>query len=143
MSKYVSKLAVQSASDALLWHYVLGGKDGDTLNIAGQQVPLWVVGAGLGVAGSLISAMVHDFVLPHISKNDRLRHYESLALAPAVSAGSALLLARVLHPTLPQEIGEKQLAFYSAVTEIASQWAYEQLVDPLVDDDYHVESEFQ
>lgn len=134
--KYLSQAAVGGA--------LLGSTVGfnATLNVGGMAVPSYAIGAGLGVAGSFIADMAHDYVLPHISKDDRLRHVEGAVFAPAVSAATFYAGLSILHPSAVAETGRTMLLLQGAGSELAAQWVYENVLAPFVTEDFKETSSF-
>lgn len=134
--KYLSQAAVGGVA--------LGATVGydTTLKLGGMNVPSYAIGAGLGVAGSFIADMAHDFVLPHISKDDRLRHVEGAVFAPAVSAATFYAGLAVLHPAATAQVGRTMVLLQGAGSELAAQWMYENLLSPFVVDDFKESSSF-
>lgn len=134
--KYLSQAAVGGA--------LLGATVGydATMRIGGMQVPSYAIGAGLGVAGSFLADMAHDYVLPHISKDDRLRHVEGALFAPAVSAATFYAGLTLLHPSAVAEAGRTMVLVQGAGSELAAQWLYENILSPYVTEDFKESSSF-
>lgn len=133
MSKRFAKYAVASGVNGALWHYMFSGK-GSSIKTPFGKVPTPLVGAGLGLAGSMMSDFAHHAVLPHLSVDKKMLHMESAILAPASSAGANIVGAMALNNALIEEAGLTTIAVSSAVSELAGEWVYNSFILPLIDD---------
>jgi len=140
MSKALYKNLSQAAAGGLLMGSVVGFDKG--LDIAGMRVPSYAIGAGLGVLGSLAADIAHDYVLPYVSKDDRLRHIEGVLVAPAVSAGVFVAGLQLLNPSVVGDTGLMWVLLQGAGSELAAQWVYENMLVPYVSDGYKESAAF-
>jgi hypothetical protein len=131
MIKYASQGAVNGA----LWQ-VLFSKYGRAVNFQGYQLPLYVVGGALGIGSAVMSDAIHQLVLPKVSANQRIRHIEASILAPSVAGATTLVGAKLIHPDLPNELGQVALFGYAAVAEILGMWVSSNIGDPLIESGY-------
>jgi len=67
--------------------YTLLNEQGGTASFFGLQLPTSaVIGSSVAIA-SLLGDTLHDYVLPHISKNNKLNNFESSLLQIGVGGG--------------------------------------------------------
>lgn len=102
-------------------------KGASSVDVFGTTVPLWAAGVGLGVASSITNDMIHTYILPMISVNQKLQYFESTATSLAAGAGSLTLYAYLAQKGLLQTPGVGKLMLYGAGTEVAAQYIYERL----------------
>lgn len=117
------KYGIHGAATFAALRYIGGA--GNVL-VGNTYVPVWALGAGLGIGSSMVNDLLHSVVLPFVSPDDKLRSMESTATSLAAGAGSLLLGAMLIDPGLVDDIGRTKLAMIGAATEVFSQWAYEQ-----------------
>lgn len=136
MEKNLAKYATQAGTGAVLWGKILGRKGG-YINVNGMNVPTWAVGAAMGASAALLNDISHDFILPHISKDQKLRHMEAAVVAPSIAGGANLAVSKILNPQLLAEAGMTEVFAYGAISELIAQFIFESFVNPLVNSDFH------
>jgi hypothetical protein len=125
ISKLVSqnKTVVSGLTGALATVYSLQGI-GTTFNFQGRQIPAWVLGALLGVVGSLTTDTISQMILSHIPQSKKLQRLESIVLHIATSGASFGILPFVLNnDTNMTEIRRFMVA--GAISEVVSQGLHE------------------
>src|SRR3990167_8275525 len=70
--------------------------DVNTFVYNGNRYPFWAIAGGFGFASTFVTEIAHNYIMPHIVKEDKLRHYESIALSLVSSGLSYVILARLL-----------------------------------------------
>jgi hypothetical protein len=94
----------------------------------GRKIPVYAIGAGLGVASSVSTDLVSKFLLPHIPGSAKLHHLESLALHLGTSGGVFVIAAKMMNGNVGAEEAKK-LFVAGAMAEIVSQYVYSQIVE--------------
>jgi hypothetical protein len=112
-------------------YYLSGADTATTVDLFGTPIPLVVAGLGLGIASSVANDLVHSWILPMISTDQKLNYFEGIATGLGAGAGSMVLFSYLAEPRLLNDPGMAQLALVGAATEIASQWVYERLATVL------------
>ena len=82
------KYAVHGGATYGALYYLSGGAK--SVNLFGQDVPLVVAGVAMGVATSLVNDAVHTWILPAISKDKKLQHFEGIATSLAAGAAGTV-----------------------------------------------------
>lgn len=99
----------------------------------GGRVPLSVWFGAVGALGSVIGEVAHDFILPHIAKDEKLRAAETAVLYPAVNAGIGLLAYN--HAFQDTQYGQSnsslKVAAMFGTAEVAGLYAFDYFVKPL------------
>jgi hypothetical protein len=138
--KYATQAAVAAASfQALAQMKGWGSFAVPMMNI---DVPPAIVGAVLGVGGAVLADVAHDYVVPHLSKDDRLRHVEGAVFAPAVSAAAFAGGIQILNSEGLESTGLSNVLLHGAATELVAQWIYENIVAPYVTDGFKESNAF-
>ena len=97
--------------------------------IGETKVPVWALGLGLGAASSLTVDLISEYALPHISKDKKLRHFESIALHLSSSGLVFAAVPKLLNSDLNMD--EAKSFFMAGVAaEIVGQYIYENFVQP-------------
>ena len=132
--KYATQAAVGAASFTAMAK--MNGWSVMTVPMLNANVPLPLVGAALGVAGAVVADLAHDYVMPHLSKDDRLRHVEGAIVAPAVSAAAFAGGIKVLNSDSLKAAGVSNVLIQGAASELVAQWLYENIVAPYAMDGF-------
>lgn len=98
-----------------------------TIRIMGRNTNVGVVGFVIGAAASVITDITTAFILPHITKDRRTRHFESLALTLGTSAAVFWAVPRFMAAGGDQNSSTtvQNLMLAGVLSEIISQWIYE------------------
>lgn len=105
---------------------------GSNITVFGQRMPVWVFGAGLGMAATIVGDVLHQYVLPHLNSNKRLQHLESAAIVPAAGAGAYVLGSKMANDSILSSLGMTEVALHGAVASFASTYIYENVMLPVV-----------
>ena len=93
-----------------------------TLSLYGQSMPLWA-GVGISVVvGSLVSEMLHSYVFPNISSEDRLNESVSMATGIGMTAGATTGVLYLSSPVIVSELGLANIAIASIGAELVGDW---------------------
>ncbi len=100
-------------------------------------IPVPVAGALIGVGASVLSDMLHAWLLPHINNDKRLTSVEGALLTPAMGGGGFLLGSYMMNPGALNSNAEiRNLFLVGAASEVLSQWLYQSVLLPVVDESY-------
>ena len=130
MASKLAKYATHGAVSAGVYQMMNPGAKSIKLTLLGNtEVPLLVVSAGMGVAASALSDIMSDWILPNVQDNKKLAKLEG-AVVQVASGGLGFVGAGYLaNPDLLNADGQaKQLFITGAVSELAAQWVYENVV---------------
>ena len=108
---------------ALYW--LSGGAS--SVSFMGYSVPLIVAGVALGAAASITNDVIHGWMLPMISTDQKLNYFEGIATGLGAGAGTMVLYSYLAEPELLQDPGTAQLALVGAGAEVLSSYVYERL----------------
>lgn len=98
------------------------------------KVPIPLAGAGIAVVASMVSEMVHAWILPHINSDKRLQRWEAALLTPTAGAVGFVGASYLSNKNLFNNSTEiRNLVLVGALSEVIGQWAYENFLLPLVD----------
>ena len=97
------------------------------VTLVGQSVSMTAAGFTIGALSTVVTEAISMFVLPHISKDVRLQHLESLALTLGSSAAAFWLLPRFLIKGADQNSAttNQRMMLTGVMAEIVSQWIFE------------------
>lgn len=130
-AKRLTKYATHAAAGAAVWQGLFGGN----VKTPVGELPSFVVGGALGAFASISTDVIHGYVLPSVSDNEKLTTMESALLAPAAAAGAYLLGAQVINPLLISSAGGwTRLAGIAVGSEIFAEWTYMNFINPTLGD---------
>ena len=131
MASKVAKYATHGAVSAGIYQYIMNPSASkiELAVLGGKQVPLWAVAAAMGVGASVVSDIAADFILPQVSSDKKLVKLEGAAVTLAAGGASYVAMGYVANPALIGNEGQlKSLFITGAVSELAAQWVYENVV---------------
>lgn len=106
--------------------------------LGGKRINLSVAAFGMGVAASALSDSLHQWVLPYVSADERMKHMESAIVTPAAGAAAFTGVMWVSQPDVLKEDGQlSKLMITGAASELVAQYIYENFVVPATAKDYH------
>lgn len=115
----VSALALEMITSKGQKYFAYGGK----------KYSVMTLGVVLGIASSFAVEFTSGVILPHIPKNQKFQHLESMALHIAGSAGVFALAAKLLGGSITSAEEAKKFMMAGAVAEAVSNYIYENLVN--------------
>ena len=130
LAKYVAKPATAFVVGGAMGAYA---RPGLTVPIFGKRIPAWAVAGLVCAAGSEAVALLHDYVIPHVTQLTLLSHPVETALAIGVNAGAGALTYSVLVPGALAEIGAMELIGAAALAEVISGYATEMYWRPALE----------
>lgn len=132
LSHYVAKPLVVGTITGLE-SMLLDGSDWEYGLPGGGRVPLSVWFGAIGALGSVIGEVAHDFILPHIAKDEKLRAAETAVLYPAINAGVGLLAYNhaFSETVLSDASSSLKVAAMFASSEIAGLYIHDYMIKPL------------
>lgn len=104
-----------------------------SVNVMGYSMNSHLFYGLLGVGGSFVSELAHNWLLPYLPGNDKFAQTESMLLAPAVNAGIFALATKMFIPPLSAFDPRLDLvrpALLGAGAEIGGQYVYEAVLMP-------------
>lgn len=128
MSAYTNRLLKYGVHGGVSYgalYYLSGGAK--AVEVFGMEVPLVAAGLGFGIASCVATDVFNSWVLPSLNQDASVLRVEKTATSLAAGAGSMVGLAYVANKDLLQTPGMQQLAVAGALSEVVSQYAYEQL----------------
>lgn len=102
-------------------------------NLFGFESNNHVFYGALGVGGSFIGELAHNWILPHIPSNSKFLNTESMILSPAVVGGVFALGTKYMvspNGTFDQPVPLYKPFLLGAGSEIAGSYAYEAVLKP-------------
>jgi hypothetical protein len=126
--------ALTVGASAYLLSKVLGGS-GSSEELGSGIDAAAAIALG-SVAGSLLAAVAHDYVLPHLPQSDKLTTIESAALNIGASAGGAIALIYLMDGSAAASHW-MPIATYAVAGEIAGNYLYGQFVNPALGSFYN------
>lgn len=76
-----------------------------TLALYGRFLPSWMVFGAIGATSSIISDLVHSYVLPEIGINNKAADELSMVMGAAISVGALYGAMYLMTPQLSNEFG--------------------------------------
>jgi len=131
MASKVAKYATHGVVSAGIYQYIMNPSASkiELAVLGGQQVPLWAVAAGMGVGASIVSDVMSDWILPQVSSDKKLVKLEGAAVTLASGGASFVAAGYLANPELVGSEGQmKELFITGAISELAAQWVYENVV---------------
>lgn len=129
LAKYVAKPATAFAVGSVIGAYV---RPSLTVPVFGTRIPAWVLAGLVCAIGSEASALLHDYVMPHVMDLTLLNRPAETAAAVAVSAGTGALAYNTLVPGSLKEIGVTELITAALAAEVISGYATEMWWKPML-----------
>lgn len=100
------------------------------------DIPIWLVGAGMAVSGSLTADILNQWLTPEISSNDRLKTVNGALVDLGASAGGFMAGAKLIRSDLiEQSGGMMKMASLGMGVHVISNYIYNNYVAPLVGDE--------
>ena len=98
----------------------------------GQRVPFSTFAGAACAAGSMVSDVMHDVVLPHILKSERWSNTASATLSGGTAVGSMYAAAAVTDPRLTGELGLINLVGLSLAAEAGGAYIFHSFIEPIM-----------
>ena len=112
---------------------VLYGND-LVINAFGRQVPLpLALGLGSAVGSFLMDTVIHDLVIPQISKDARVENIASNVVGVGTQFGAQALSLSLMNSTAFSEIDKMRLLGEAFAVHIGTDWLYEKVVAPMIE----------
>lgn len=129
VDKHLAKIATNAAVSAAIFNYT--HPSGVVISTAVGDLKPWHMGLALGAASSFAATALHNWILPHISENQKFRSAES-ALIHVGGAGASFVAGEyVLQPALARD--EMNKVFVTgAMSELVAGWFYHGFVEPAI-----------
>ena len=98
-----------------------------TITLYGKQMSVTAVGGIIGFVASFLTEVATMTILPHITKDARLRHYESLVLTLGTSGAVFWAIPRFFAAGGEGNTAaiNQNLVLIGVLSEVLSQWIYE------------------
>ena len=98
----------------------------------GSEVPLWGAIGGACMAGSALSQITHDFLLPGLAQDEKQSETNAMVLsAVSSSAGTCGALAAGISPQVLEELGYTRAIGYGLFATMLGDWSWS-MVKPMV-----------
>ena len=125
MTSLLIKPAISAGLGALAFRQLFGS--GTQIEYFGQVISITTAGAAIGAMSHVVTEAASMFILPHITKDRRLRHLESMALSLGVSGLTFWAIPRFLAKggeSTPADTAQN-FVVAGVFTEVIAQWIYE------------------
>jgi hypothetical protein len=90
------------------------------VTMLGNRVPLYMAAGAAGIGASLAGDILHEWVLPHIPKNQKFSKSESAVISPLLTAGSYIGMYYLLNPGSIDELGMFNLAVQGVAADFGA-----------------------
>jgi hypothetical protein len=112
---------------------VLYGND-LVINAFGKQVSLpLALGIGSAVGSFLMDSVVHDLVIPHLSKDARVENIASNVVGVGTQFGAQALSLSLMNSNAFNEVDKMKLLGEALAVHIGTDWLYEKVVAPMIE----------
>jgi len=99
-----------------------------------NNMPFYVLAAGVGFTAGVLGDVAHHYVLPHFSGDSRLSNLESMLLLPAAGAVFTNFAYTKANPTANQAFGTESLYALGAASVIGGLWLHDMFIAPWFND---------
>ena len=97
--------------------------------LGGKSVPVWMASAAMGIGASALADIIADYILPQLQSDKKLAKMEGSLVTVGSGAAGYVAMGYLANPALINTDGQlKQLAMTGAISELVSQFVYENFV---------------
>jgi len=102
------------------------------INAFGQQVSLpLALGIGSAVGSFLMDNVVHDLIIPHLSKDARVENLASNVVGVGTQFGAQALSLSLMNSNAFNEVEKGKLLMEAVAVHIGTDFLYEKVISPM------------
>ena len=96
----------------------------------GQRVPFDMFAGGACAAGSVVSDLAHQYVLPQIYTSEKYQNAVSAAVGAGTSTAAAAGAMALAEARLPGEVGLMKIAGMAVAADAIGGYLYQNVIEP-------------